>query len=273
MAEIDELEQRLNNLESLAGEISGFSITGQEYYLLGFDSAEDGKAIVSIGDPDTAVNTGVYVPGTGTNLEDISGSINRAEVMAWEAHRAAPDEETAVVMWFDFDSPDNPVLDSPSLSYAKDAAPVLAAFTEGLEATSHDPERTTTTVVGHSYGTTVVGEASRAHGLETDHIMAVASPGVNAGIVEELDVAGEDFYATTNPNDMIQVANLVDNRQDDGWLGLGPDPTSDDFGGNTFASDSMTWNPKDAHGTYWDKGNEARQHMGLILTGQGGQTQ
>lgn len=35
----------------------------------------------------------------------------------------------------------------------------------------------------------------------------------------------------------------------------------------------MTWNPKNAHSTYWDEGNQARQHMGLILTGQGRQTQ
>nr|BFF22128.1 hypothetical protein GCM10025732_00930 [Glycomyces mayteni] len=74
-AELERLETQRDQRDSLASlqeAIAGQAPSGQEYLLLGYDSAADGKAIVSVGNPDTADNTAVYVPGTGADLDGAS---------------------------------------------------------------------------------------------------------------------------------------------------------------------------------------------------------
>ncbi|GAB3237365.1 alpha/beta hydrolase [Glycomyces halotolerans] len=245
-------------------------ITGQDHYLLGYDAAEDGELIVALGNPDTADNTAVLVPGTGAGLGK-AGDLGRAATMAHDAHEAAPREDTSVVMWLGYDAPDHPVLDSPSLSYAKNASGDLSAFMAGLDAANRDPAHATTTVVGHSYGTTVIGQSAKEHGLATDQIIAVASPGMNVADAAELGIDPDHVWASTAPGDVIRLPAAVDVPLPNGdHLGLGPSPADPDFGGHTFGSDPMSWNPLDIHGNYWDEGNAARDNMAFILTGQTG---
>jgi pimeloyl-ACP methyl ester carboxylesterase len=281
----DELERleaerdRRDGLTSLQEAITEQAATGQDYFLLGYDSAGDGKAIVAVGNPDTADNTAVYVPGTGADLSGASGGLlNRAETMALDANDIPGSGETAVVMWLGYDAPDNPVLDSPSMSYAEDASAPLSSFMSGLESTNADPDGTNTTVVGHSYGTTVIGQSASEHGLATDNIVALASPGMVVENASELGIDPENFYATVAPGDMINpVAESG---------ALGPDPTDsgvnfdmgagtfvdwNGFGGNTFNSDNMDGDPVDIHSNYWDEDNPARKNMALIFTGNGGE--
>lgn len=266
-----------NTLLSLQEAITGNARTDQEYFLIDYDSAADGKAVVSVGNPDTADNTAVYVPGTGADMNGAAnGLLNRAETMAADADQIPGSGETAVVMWLGYDAPDNPIMDSPSLSYAEDASAPLASFMSGLEAANSDPEGTNTTVMGHSYGTTVIGQAASEHGLATDQIVAVASPGMVVEEASELGIDPDDFYATTAPLDMIHAA------AESGALGADPTDTGinfgsvgvdwQGFGGNTFDSNNMEGSPVDIHSNYWDDGNPARKNMALIFTGNGGQT-
>ncbi|WP_100448056.1 alpha/beta hydrolase [Glycomyces xiaoerkulensis] len=262
-----------DSLEKLQDAISGQARTDQEYFLLGYDSAEDGKAIVSVGNPDTADNTAVYVPGTGGDLDGASGGdLQRAETMAWDAAAVPGGGETAVVMWLDYDAPDDAFLNAPSSSYAEDASEPLTSFMGGLEATNHDPEGTTTTVMGHSYGTTVIGEAASENGLATDQIVAVASPGMTVDHASELNIDPDDFYATTAPGDAIHAAaesSLIHGPDpSDTGLNLSDGPGSG-FGGTSFESDSMSWNPMEIHSNYWEDGNSARDNMAKIFTGNG----
>ena len=80
------------------------------------------------------------------------------------------------------------------------------------------------TVLGHSYGSLVVGQAADGHGggpsggvtghvgnggssrLDADSIVFVGSPGVGAGSAAELRVPGGEVWATTARNDVIQWA-------------------------------------------------------------------
>src|SRR3712207_7943187 len=52
-----------------------------------FSSAGDGRAIVSVGNPDAAGNVVTYVPGTTSDLPGVGGDLKRADVMAADANR------------------------------------------------------------------------------------------------------------------------------------------------------------------------------------------
>lgn len=76
-------------------------VGGQRAYLLGLDTARQGKAIVAMGNPDTAANVSTYVPGTGTKLGGIGTDMNRADRMLKSANKTGS-ESTAVVAWMDY---------------------------------------------------------------------------------------------------------------------------------------------------------------------------
>src|SRR5699024_1176821 len=128
------------------------------YYLIDLDSSGDGQAVVSVGNPDTADNVNVYVPGTAAELNDIGGDLHRAETMATDAHEAS-DRPTASVMWLGYDAPDT-VADAVLERYAEGAAADLSRFTDGLRATSEDGPANLT-MTGHSYGSTTIGVTAR----------------------------------------------------------------------------------------------------------------
>src|SRR5262249_14003349 len=69
-------------------------------YLLGFSTAGTGRAVMAIGNPDTADHIATYVPGTFTRLSgDIRDHLGRVEAMAADAARFDPGRATATIMW------------------------------------------------------------------------------------------------------------------------------------------------------------------------------
>ncbi|MFC4337452.1 alpha/beta hydrolase [Salininema proteolyticum] len=278
------LENRKENLNTLTGRLEGGpqnSVEG-EYFLLGFDSQDDGKAIVSVGNPDTADNVNVYVPGTSSDVstDTFDTLMDRTEKMAADADRYAPDESTASIMWLDYDAPDE-VTNAMSASYAEDATADLSGFFDGLRATSEgDPANVTAT--GHSYGTTVVGTAAKEEGLDVDNMIMVASPGTGVDNASELGIDPDNVWSTRNDEDIIGLAGggvLNEIPTDDFRLSIlqglvgdemihGTDPTTDGFGGQTFESSAPGETRTDNHSTYWDDGNPARFNMAMIMTGQ-----
>jgi hypothetical protein len=77
-------------------------------YLLGFDTHGDGHTIIANGNPDTADNTAVYVPGTGSKLENAGGDIKRMTETWREADAQAPGESTSTITWIGYDAPQSP---------------------------------------------------------------------------------------------------------------------------------------------------------------------
>ncbi len=128
-------------------------------YLLGFEPGtphdrgndgvadDDGRVIIAIGNPDTADHVATFVPGTGAGLDSIHGSIGHADAMASEATDKAAGEDVAVVVWLDYDAPDEPVANAPADQYADAATDDLRRFQDGLRAT-HEGERSHNTVIG-----------------------------------------------------------------------------------------------------------------------------
>ncbi|WP_410602372.1 alpha/beta hydrolase [Amycolatopsis sp. lyj-90] len=263
-------DPRLRGLEAIQQRLAQ---SEPRAFLLGLDTGGDGKAIVSAGNPDTAVNVATYVPGTGSELAKIGGDLNRSDKM-WAVATTAGSPSTAVITWLGYDAP-NEIRDAASDKYADGGKAALAGFQDGLRETHQGPP-SHNTVLGHSYGTTVVGHAARDGGLAADELVFVASPGVGAHDVSELHLdgvnqgeVGDHVHATVAEHDMINLANIEIAGYDPI---LGQDPTDADFGGQVFTSapgkDGWGGYSSEAHSQYWEDNNPALRNVALIIAGK-----
>jgi hypothetical protein len=280
LAELQGQRDERDALANLQEAVSGSAPTGQDHYLLGFDTEDDGGAIVSIGNPDTATNTGIFVPGTFSALDNFGGeggALERATAMSNDAQNyGVPGEETAMIAWLDYDSPQSA---SPTEAFGEDSwdlsklapeagdgaaaeagAETLNQFIHGLDAT-HEGEPANTTIVGHSYGGLLVGEAAQDPDTGADQIIGVAAPGFGVDRASELAIDEDNVWATMAEGDAIGIAANES-------MIHGNNPTGENFGGNVFNSTASGADGGEIHGGYWDEGNAARRDMALILTGQ-----
>jgi hypothetical protein len=218
----------------------------------------DGRAVIALGNPDTANHVATYLPGTGADLDSARADISRASAMADDARELAPAERTSVIMWLDYDAPDTPV-HAATDAYAEGAAGDLRRFQDGLRVT-HDAGGSHNTVIGHSYGSTTIGYAARGGGLDADELVFVGSPGVGVDHAAELrGVSADHVWATRARHDLVRWLP-------DFWFG--EDPTSDEFGGRSFTSHpGSAAGGLRAHSAYWDDGNPSRRGMAGIITG------
>ncbi|MBT8225840.1 MAG: hypothetical protein HKP61_04990 [Dactylosporangium sp.] len=76
---------KLKGIGQIADRLNVTDPSRQRAYLIGFSTEGDGRAVVSIGNPDTADNVLTYVPGTGADITHPGGDIKRAEKMAIDA--------------------------------------------------------------------------------------------------------------------------------------------------------------------------------------------
>jgi hypothetical protein len=255
LRDIEVIEARLDTEPSAAQ---------PQAYLLGFDTRGTGHAIVAMGNPDTAANVATYVPGTHARLGNIHEGLVRSDRMV-QAARQAGSDSTSVIAWYGYNAPQS-LWQAHYLSYAEHAEGKLDTFEDGLRVThggtpSHD------TVVGHSYGTTVVGQAAFGNNtLDADDVVFVASPGLGASVdaAGDLNLTGvspdqmhEHVHSTVAPGDIVGLANPggVDPV-------LGPSPADPHVGGEIFQSSTGTGYPWDIHSEYWNRNNRALVNRG-----------
>ncbi|MFH8345140.1 alpha/beta hydrolase [Streptomyces sp. NPDC018045] len=260
----DDYNKRLNNLQTLQREMDKRDgETGRkELFLLDFDSKGDGQAVIAQGNPDTADNVGVQVPGTDTTMDSTGGQLDRMDKLQRAAMREDPTASTSMVYWLGYDTPEIPVSQAANLSVAgtgraEDAAPDLRNFTHGLRA-SHQGDPAHLTVLGHSYGSTVVGAAA-AHdgGLGADDIAVVGSPGMTVRKADELNIDPDHVYVGRAEDDGIKWA---------AGATLGADPAvTETFGGQRFKVDT------EGHSGYWDETesgpSQSLANQGKIIAG------
>jgi hypothetical protein len=235
-------------------------------YLIAFDPAGDGRAVVAIGDPDRARHVVTNVPGAGSDLGDLRGLLARTDRIG-----AAAGPGVSSVLWLGYDAPE--WLSAAGTGAARAGAGELDRFQEGLRATAAGPPAHHT-VVGHSYGSLVVGTAARVHGLPVDDLVFVGSPGVGADHARALGLPAGHVWASTARWDVINATALADrvpewldrDVTEDRWHGT--DPGHADFGGRRFTSDPGSWrSPVAAHNAYFDDGNTALAAIGAIARG------
>ncbi|MEU8132052.1 alpha/beta hydrolase [Streptodolium elevatio] len=258
---IDELSARLGAIEALRSRLD-FAPDGPGTavsYLLGFSAKGDGRAVVAVGDPDRARNTAVFVPGMGVGIEDAHKEVDRVRAL-WTAARDAGGRDTSTITWLGYDTPDS-LTHALNPEQAKDAAPQLGKFVSGLRAT-HDPAAGGhVTVIGHSYGSLVVGEAARGpDGLGADDIVAVGSPGMHAHDAAQFGVGREHVWVARAEGDHVPVLGGMAYTAP--VIGVTPDDR--EFGANRFTTDGAR-----GHSGYWNpKHPDSLDNQAAIITGQ-----
>ncbi|MFJ8363644.1 alpha/beta hydrolase [Streptomyces sp. NPDC093984] len=256
---LETVNRRLNNMLVLNEQLDAAdgAPKGKELYLLGYDSKDDGRAIIAMGNPDTAAHTGILVPGTNTNMDAVPGQLQRIDRLQSAATQQSNGQSVAMVTWLGYDAPEASLTDFNSVGgtgRAEDAAPDLRQFVAGMHA-SHDGSPSHTTVLGHSYGSTVVGAAAAGgSGLGADDVVVVGSPGMTVDKANDLQMDPEHVWIGGADDDAVikHAANLT----------LGPDPMWREFGGNNFEVDTH------GHSGYWNKGSDSLANQGAVIAGK-----
>nr|WP_218909780.1 alpha/beta hydrolase [Nocardiopsis sinuspersici] len=258
MANDDTLDKELQTLLDLRESLEDDQA---DRYLLALDAEGDGRAIVANGNPDTADNVATLVPGTTTTWQSINDQVGRGDNLLEAATNADPSANHSVVSWIGYDAPNVP--EAAFAGKAEDAVEELSGFQDGLRATHQGPP-SNNTVIGHSYGSTVVGHTAQSGaGLNTDSVVLVGSPGANTDHATYLNLPVENVHVSTAANDGI--TNLT-------GLTHGMDPNDPDFGANVFGSNpGSTGGPFPlgaAHSEYFDTRTKSLLHMGKVIAGQ-----
>ncbi|MFF8789990.1 alpha/beta hydrolase [Streptomyces sp. NPDC015125] len=271
--EKERLEGKLKGMRAIQDR---FDRTGQdglpEAYLLGFDpdGEGDGRIILANGNPDTADHTAIYVPGTNTKIETIGenadhSDLGRTERLWKQSHQITPGEEISTITWLDYDAPNN-LAQATVDEYAHRGALGLHQFLEGNR-TAHQystGDAGHTTAIGHSYGSTLIGDAAKTAmqnqtTIPAGDVLVAGSPGMQAARATDLGIDPKHMWAMGGGLDDIAV------RYGGSAVGLGGNgiiPTDRKFGGNILESDAGD------HSAFWDKDSISLQNQAAVVTGR-----
>lgn len=172
----------------------------------------------------------------------------------------------ATITYTGYESPPD-LLRAGDGSYAENGSRDLSEFQEGLRAT-RDPELppSNNTIVGHSYGTTAIGYATRDHRLDVDNIVLTGSPGVGVDHARELRVNPDNVWAGKGGAEEINGAISLDpndwiNPRNDLWFGTDP-------GDPAFDARDLPAGQLAQHDDYWDN-QKSLDGMARVIAGKG----
>jgi pimeloyl-ACP methyl ester carboxylesterase len=250
---LDTVNALLTPVSSAEVDASGNVVSVQRYRrFLSVDPDGQGRAVEVLGDLSQARNVAVLVPGMGNSLETFGGQADRGEAIRQEAGPG-----TAVVVWLDYDSPAG-IREAMSKEAALEGGPRLAAFVGDLSA-AELPEAKMT-LVGHSYGTDVVGQAL-LNGAHADRVVLTGSPGIDKHVDQATDLVAPPtrLYVERAPGDYVAYTQ---------WHG--PDPadfadsirmaTADPIAGDEAVS--VHW-----HNEYYRTNSESLRNVGRVVRG------
>ena len=181
---------------------------GSNAEVLTLDPSGDGRVAIRLG-PADAEHVVILVPSTGADLAGTSLHVARARTLLIAAQQADPSSTVAVIHALPFDMPDDVVASPLSANCACNphkaavGAAELTRFVAGLDLKGAD-----VTVIGYSYGSTVVGKALADEGLagHVDRVLFVGSPGVGVDRAEDLNLAPGSVFAAQARGDVINHA-------------------------------------------------------------------
>lgn len=276
----------------------------------------DGRVIMAVGNPDTAKHTAVYVPGVNTTIAsggtELDGALSRVTTLQRASDSLTPENrgDVASILFLDYDAPEvgvsvnNPleVLQDSVTKMAQGQSPFTAipssmvdvavgsavgwdrsavggqrldSFINGLDAQQPGQH---ITAVGHSYGSTVIGDGAReGNGLAVDDIVVAGSPGMHVPHASALNIQPNHVWAEQSPNyddgvdgewvPGIGAAGHAGSSRTDaaarGAIELGgieaPVPADPSFGGNRLTVDSQ------GHSGYWDEGSISLDNQAKVI--------
>lgn len=233
----------------------------------------DGAIAIAIGDPDTADNVSVSVPGIRTEGTSAKQYSEEARNLYESARLSDPSSTTATIAWIGYDSPSGwDIGNTVSESAAITGGEKLSNYVSGLQA-SREGDPPHMTVIGHSYGSTTSAHGASDHGLDVDELVLIGSPGAGGEVDNAADLSVPQVWAGDSSRDMVAALS------DDGWVGghtllgagLGNDVAEDDFGAIRFQAEDETRNSAmrnfGDHTKYYHRGTEAIYNMGQIVVG------
>ncbi|MEJ2857960.1 MULTISPECIES: alpha/beta hydrolase [unclassified Saccharothrix] len=220
----------------------------------------DGATAIAYGNPDTAKNLAVAVPGTGSTLD--SFSIGQAGNLR---EQMGPNGN-ATIQWLGYDAPGWSPGEVDNPAQAREGGANLVADVNGYRAAAEAAgNRQHLTVIGHSYGSTTVGYAGM-NGLAADDIAFVGSPGVGASNVNQLSAGpGHVYVGATEHDPVVQGTSSSWFTQDGSSIG----PYDDRFGAKTFGTSDGA-SALGAHSQYYAENSESLSNLAKIATGDGG---
>lgn len=228
--------------------------------LLTLDLAGAGRVAIGLGDVDRAQNVAVVVPGMGDDAgHGVPGTVGRAAGLLAEASRQSA-QSTAVVAWVGYAAPGWRQVTSPARAHS--GARMLTADLAALAA-ARTGEPAHVTLVGHSYGSTVVGAAMQAGPRRADDLVLLGSPGVLADRVGQLGLSGRHTYVGEAALDPIADTGV-----------FGADPGDRGFGATRIRVDAAPGRPWPeaiiaAHSHYFDPGSESLRNIARVVVGRG----
>ena len=263
-------------------------------FLLGFD--HDFRSITAVGNPDSAARTVVFVPGTFTTHDTLNPHLERPGLKNWfglterfekpgymevcrRMYASIDDQrgnmgDVAVIDYQNYHAPQSLAPGAARALYAEAGAPSLRDHLERLQHTNHVVDNKIW-MAGHSYGTTLVGEAAHGgRGLSADGIINLGSPGLRVADVSGLMLHGQHLvvgdapvHTMTRTDDPINVVDLARktglHRFD---VGHGLMPHHPEFGGHVWNVDGGA--PRDRHNAYFDTGNVALEYIARVVAGE-----
>lgn len=233
------------------------------------DLHADGRAVVASGNPDSAGRVVTLIPGTGSSLESLGRTGERADAMCEAA--TAGTEACVSVAWQGYDAPDGILEAGRSLTPARAHAEDLRTFTAGVDAVEvmdgHDAPHT---VVGYSYGSATLGAAAAdPRGLAADRMIHVGSPGA---AVDSIGQQWVDEGGTSRRAHRWEVAAVASRWDAVPWWSvtgvLGERPGTAEFGGTAVDVTEPGAGPRsvgDAHSTYFDGGTVSLEEIGRLI--------
>ena len=279
----EELEKQLQSIYKIEDTLKKL---GDRGYLLGFDTeaySGDGKVIIAVGNPDTARHTGVWVPGLSTVLHgSMDGNIDRIVDInqAADVLTEGRGGDVSTVYWLDYDAPDLNNMSVVQNDRAESGRDPYLTFMQGLRAT-HEGDPGHLVAMGHSYGSTIVGEAAKTGYLPVDDIVVAGSPGMHVDNAGQLMRDTRHVWAGASDSDPVAAADnaqpwsniaagvafgpaapiILDRIEGDLDRVHGPAPTDAGFGGNTWVADTP------GHTSYWEPDSDSLNNQARVLAG------
>jgi pimeloyl-ACP methyl ester carboxylesterase len=238
-------------------------ITGQVLELAAWEHemrGPHGEWVTAFGDPTTARHVAVIVPGVGT-AQDAAGEVQKARNLH-EAMEGRDPGQTAAILWRGYVAPTT-VARAVRKEDAIQAAKPLADFVHQIQGENPSAHYT---VIGHSYGSVVAGEAAARHGMHPDDLVFAGSPGVSVRHASELGIPPEHVHAGLHSQDPIRDAADVLS------VDFGGNPVHPRFGGQVFPAEtpgvSFAGQGGMAHRSYFEPVSEALGNIARIAAQQ-----
>ncbi|OLZ43098.1 hypothetical protein BS329_40740 [Amycolatopsis coloradensis] len=259
------------NDQAMTAAGSPFSERNGQFLL--FDPRGDGLVAQVFGDLSAADRIAVLVPGAANRADNfwtgVGGERHRAPaVQAADLREAAARYGTtdkdrfAVVAWLGYDTPDGVDVSAAREDLARTGAVALNRFVAGLSAVR---PQATIALLGHSYGSTVIGLAAPAFPPRVTDIAVFGSPGMGVNTVAQLGTTAR-VWAGQSSGDWVRRVPGVRLF----GLGHGTKPTDPAFDARVFGTSDVA-----DHDHYLSPGTDSLANLasiavkGLVAYAQG----